>query len=166
MNKDKCLQYNLSVSQKMSDLNLRKVLFIGGSCTSGSCSVPLEEWAFHLIYEYYILTIGKLERKDTWKGGDTSHPSLTVVTFDPIRLLFGKFSCRQKDFFFPQSCVLWLFEWYLTLQHYKKAPIPRTLHYLLLLVSSCRCSLETGECLTEPRGNHPSARLPSSQTEK
>lgn len=89
----------------MSDLNMRKVLFIGGSCTSGSCSVPLEEWAFHLIYEYYILTAGKLETKDTWKGGDTSHPSLTVVTFDPIRLLFGKFSCRQKDFFPPHRVV-------------------------------------------------------------
>lgn len=83
---DKCLQYNLSVSQKMLDLNMRKVLFIGGSCTSGPCSVPLEEWVFHLIYEYYILTIGKLERKGTGKGSDTSHPSLTVVNFDPIRL--------------------------------------------------------------------------------
>lgn len=87
MNKDdKCLQYDLIVSQKMLDLNMRKVLFIACSCTCGPCSVPLEEWVFHLIYKYYILTTGKLENKDTWKGGDISHPSLTVVNFNPIRL--------------------------------------------------------------------------------
>lgn len=142
----------LSSPRKCWTWYMRKVLFIGGSCTSGPCSVPLEEWVFHLIYKYYVLTTGNLESK----AHERAAISATLVswwwTLTPSGfhafLRFGKFSCRQKDFFFHRVVFCGYLSDILRYSIIKRLwYLGCLLHDLLLLLSTCRWSPEMGEWL-------------------